>query len=636
MINSRGYSVPKGSGTLPSMADCGAAKKKLTVRPLQFSGVRKFGESFPVYRESSSRLYVPRAVGIETFGPATMNRCDERMQPISAELEFKGGLREHQKQSVELIKQNYEGKNGSCLLCLPCGYGKTCVAIYMIAEMKVKTLILVHKEFLMTQWVERIQEFLPGARIGYIQQTKCDVEDKDVVIGMIQSVSSRDYDKSVFDQFGQLVVDECFPHRTCIQTDEGPIPIGSLFEQFELRGRKENLPKILSYNEKSKSFEYKEMTHAWRKGRRGVIRVKLELIRGEGCDGGGAQAPVQEFWCTPEHKILTKNGYKQAKQLNDDMLVYYSKAGAVDYSGSVGVAPIVHEEVYDIEVEDNHNFVIVTGKVGDGPVVSNCHHIAAKAFSECMFKSQTRYMLGLSATPDRADGMTILLRWFFGAFEIPIKRPQNTSVQVDIIKNYDGFCAITGVGVSTKKETVTGVVTNLTNMEHRNELLLNKLKKLDLKKRKVLLLSDRRDHLSYLKKRITEDTHFDGFTCGLYIGGMKAASLKESEACNILLSTFTMTAEGFDVPSLNTLVMSTPKSNIEQAVGRILRKAGEVPPLVIDIYDNHSLLEGMYWKRMRFYKKCGYAIGGSSSGGGHNESNSKSKKLTDYSFDDSY
>lgn len=469
MINSRGYSVARGIDQDLE----GAAKKKLTVRPVQFSGVRKFSESFPVFRESSTRLYVPRAFGIETFGPATMNRCDERMQPISASLEFKGELREHQKQSVELITQNYEGKNGSCLLCLPCGYGKTCVAIYMIAKMKVKTLILVHKEFLMTQWVERIQEFLPGTRIGYIQQTKCDVEDKDVVIGMIQSVSSRDYDKSVFDQFGQLIVDES-------------------------------------------------------------------------------------------------------------------------------------------------------------------HHIAAKAFSECMFKAQAKYMLGLSATPDRTDGMTILLKWFFGTFEIPIKRPQNTSVQVDIIKNYEGFSALAEVGVPTKKETVTSVVTNLTNMQHRNELLLNKLKTLDLTKRKVLLLSDRRDHLSYLKKRINEDTHFSGFTCGLYIGGMKAAALKESEACDILLSTFTMTAEGFDVPSLNTLVMSTPKSNIEQAVGRILRKVGEVHPLVIDIYDNHTLLEGMYWKRMRFYKKCGYHLGGGTARLADRKQEGKTRKLTDYSFDDSY
>ena len=622
MINSRGYSVPKGG------AEVETAKKKLTVRPLQFSGVRRFGESFPVFRESSTRLYMPRAFGIETFGPATVNRCDERMQPISSTLEFKGELREHQKQSVELITQNYEGKNGSCLLCLPCGYGKTCVAIYMIAKMKVKTLILVHKEFLMTQWVERIQEFLPGTRIGYIQQTKCDVEDKDVVIGMIQSVSSRDYDRSVFDRFGQLVVDECFPYRTYIQTDaeEGPIPIGSLFEKWQ---RKEKLPKILSYNEKTKIFEYKEMTHAWRKGKKDVIQVKVQSGDGD----------VQEFWCTPEHKILTKNGYKQAKQLNSDVLVYYSKSALwspVDYSGSVGVPPAAgrQEEVYDIEVEDNHNFVIVTGKVGDGPVVSNCHHIAAKAFSECMFKAQAKYMLGLSATPDRTDGMTILLKWFFGAFEIPIKRPQNTSVQVDIIKNYEGFSALAEVGVSTKKETVTGVVTNLTNMQHRNELLLNKLKTLDLTKRKVLLLSDRRDHLSYLQKQINEDTHFSGFTCGLYIGGMKADALKESEACNILLSTFTMTAEGFDVPSLNTLVMSTPKSNIEQAVGRILRKVGEVPPLVIDIYDNHSLLEGMYWKRMRFYKKNGYVIGGKETV--KTVSERKTRKLTEYSFDDSY
>jgi superfamily II DNA or RNA helicase len=60
--------------------------------------------------------------------------------------------------------------NGSGgILEVPCGRGKTIMALKIISELKKKTLIIVHKEFLMNQWIERIEEFLPGARIGKIQ-----------------------------------------------------------------------------------------------------------------------------------------------------------------------------------------------------------------------------------------------------------------------------------------------------------------------------------------------------------------------------------------------------------------------------------------------------------------------------------
>ena len=64
------------------------------------------------------------------------------------------------------------------MLCLGCGLGKTVVAIEMIARRRVRTLVIVHKEFLMNQWKERIEMFLPEARIGYLYQNKMEIEDK--------------------------------------------------------------------------------------------------------------------------------------------------------------------------------------------------------------------------------------------------------------------------------------------------------------------------------------------------------------------------------------------------------------------------------------------------------------------------
>ena len=67
-----------------------------------------------------------------------------------------------------------------------------------------------------------------------------------------------------------------------------------------------------------------------------------------------------------------------------------------------------------------------------------------------------------------------------------------------------------------------------------------------------------------------------------------------------------MASEGYDNPRLNTLVLASPKSNVEQSVGRILREKTNCNPLVVDIQDYFSVFNGMNYKRKNFYKKKGY------------------------------
>ena len=83
------------------------------------------------------------------------------------------------------------------------------LALNIISEVKKKTLIIVHKSFLLNQWIERITEFLPDARIGQIQGQIIDIEDKDIVIGMLQSLSMKEYPAKLFNSFGFTIVDEC-------------------------------------------------------------------------------------------------------------------------------------------------------------------------------------------------------------------------------------------------------------------------------------------------------------------------------------------------------------------------------------------------------------------------------------------
>ena len=100
-------------------------------------------------------------------------------------------------------------ERGGGVISVPCGFGKTVLALYSVAALKVKTIVIVHKEFLMDQWKERIEFFLPDAKVGKIQGDVVKIEDKDIVIGMLQSISMKDYPDEVFNSFGFVIYDEC-------------------------------------------------------------------------------------------------------------------------------------------------------------------------------------------------------------------------------------------------------------------------------------------------------------------------------------------------------------------------------------------------------------------------------------------
>ncbi len=117
-----------------------------------------------------------------------------------------------------------------------------------------------------------------------------------------------------------------------------------------------------------------------------------------------------------------------------------------------------------------------------------------------------------------------------------------------------------------------------------------------------------------MKKNIDERRTRSGtvLTTGLYLGGMKNDILEVSKEKQVILGTFNMVSEGFDLPKLDTLILATSKSDVEQSVGRIQRKHSygkdDNIPLIIDIVDNFSIFGNQHRKRSAFYKKMNYNI----------------------------
>jgi superfamily II DNA or RNA helicase len=156
--------------------------------------------------EADGTISFPRAWGSRFFGPASdcMIRGDD--MPFS----FRGDLRPHQVPVVEDVLARGE-PNG--VVVMPCGTGKTVVALRLLASIQKRTLVIVHKEFLLDQWTDRIKDFLgiEAAQVGRIQQEQCEF-DKPISIGMVHSLSGeREYPKEMYRAFGCVVSDEC--HR---------------------------------------------------------------------------------------------------------------------------------------------------------------------------------------------------------------------------------------------------------------------------------------------------------------------------------------------------------------------------------------------------------------------------------------
>jgi superfamily II DNA or RNA helicase len=100
----------------------------------------------------------------------------------------------------------------------------------------------------------------------------------------------------------------------------------------------------------------------------------------------------------------------------------------------------------------------------------------------------------------------------------------------------------------------------------------------------------------------------ENYSVGLYYGGMKKEQLQLSNMCRIIIATYQMASEGYDNPELDTLLLASPKCNIEQAVGRILRRKNKNMPLVIDINDSISIFNNWNKKRLSFYKSKKFIV----------------------------
>lgn len=254
-LGPNGYTIPKHELTLPQLRKI---RKDCTIIPAVVGVLRGPPPAgIELYRETKSCMYLPRYLGVQLYGPYEQNRLSPGKKMADG-LTFSQSLRDDQPLVLEAFKATLveepsfhpDGTPRNETICvgggviqMRCGGGKTVVGICLALTRNTPTLIVVNKTFLKNQWMERIQDACPGARVGTIQADEFDIKDKDFAIVMLQTIYDKVYPPGTFDDFGLMLIDES--HRMCspqyfkfMQQITTPVVVGlsATFGGVETRG----------------------------------------------------------------------------------------------------------------------------------------------------------------------------------------------------------------------------------------------------------------------------------------------------------------------------------------------------------------------------------------------------------------
>jgi superfamily II DNA or RNA helicase len=244
-------------------------------------------------------------------------------------------------------------------------------------------------------------------------------------------------------------------------------------------------------------------------------------------------------------------------------------------------------------------------------IVDECHHIASETFCQAIPKLTCKHMLGLSATPERKDRLMHVINWFLGPL---LYKSDNTDkvdekVKVEVHEFEPPDSEYNEIIYNSSGVMFTSLMINkVAEYQPRNKLLIELITDVfEDETRQILVLTDRVDHAKVLYSLLP--TEIQNTACIL---GREVKADKRAEYCatkRILIATYSMCKEGFDVATLNTLLIATPRPDVDQIVGRILRvekKGRQVDPLIIDVVD--PAFRRQFQERLSLYKKRNYDV----------------------------
>lgn len=250
-------------------------------------------------------------------------------------------------------------------------------------------------------------------------------------------------------------------------------------------------------------------------------------------------------------------------------------------------------------------------------VVDEAHHLAAATLVHALPLLPARNIVGLSATPDRRDGLEHAVYWLAGPVSFVYKRlPSITGIHgaVQVRKVMPRGCGQHEKMYSNGQMAFAEMTTALAEDPKRNRIIVEAIvAELAAGRRKIMVVSALVAHCVALRDAVVKAT--SGSSAGAAVttalmAGANVESVKAKSAdTRVVFATYMMLEEGYDDNRLDTLVLTTPRSRVQQTIGRVERThEGKLTPLVIDITDPFSVYPNMWYKRQQFYKSRGFTI----------------------------
>jgi superfamily II DNA or RNA helicase len=246
-------------------------------------------------------------------------------------------------------------------------------------------------------------------------------------------------------------------------------------------------------------------------------------------------------------------------------------------------------------------------------IIDECHHIGAASFDAILKKTKAKYVLGLTATPIRRDGQQPIIFMQCGPIRHTAPRSANAphDLEVTPVSRHGRIDLGTDAGIQD-------VFRHLANDTLRTQAIVAKIKTAFESGRKVLVLTERTEHLDAIGAILDGQVSAHFVLHGRLSKKQRSVLIEELNALppdspRILLATGKLVGEGFDHPPLDTLVLAMPvswKGTLQQYAGRLHREhASKTDVRIIDFVDTgHPALLRMWDKRQRGYRAMGYRM----------------------------
>ncbi|WP_198305416.1 DEAD/DEAH box helicase [Arcobacter vandammei] len=302
-------------------------------------------------------------------------------------------------------------------------------------------------------------------------------------------------------------------------------------------------------------------------------------------------------------KIFEKRAVKTLIIVNKNMLLDQWISRFVDYFGYkktdigfLGKSKNTLNKNIDVATMQSLNNSFELIKEYSQVIVDECHHIPALTFEQIIKNFKGRYILGLSATPKRKDELDPILYQQLGNISYEYKKPKTHTNRLLVVRTE----------FTSSADNYSAIINELVINEERNKQIVETIKQNI--NRKILLLSDRIEHLNILENMLRNENIPFVAIHGSQNKKEQVENMQKVKSSSLILATSSFFGEGIDFPHLNTIIFATPISfygRLIQYLGRVGR--GNQECLAIDFLDSKNpMLNSTYKKRLEGYRNMHY------------------------------